>query len=208
MIGVFLALSDKVLNSNSILPRMERARRRTGDPRRRRDRRDLLGALRPYLRRYPTLPVSAFAGMAAAAAAALLDPGGVRRPVRRALARLSAARAGARSCSSGFRPASFYVVWLWALKNIAATRVTVFLALSPITAAAARGRAFLGEPLTADDDRGRRVRGAGIVGGEFGGVICWACCITLDFVMSWNNEKAWRLGRKSLRTPLYWSGTH
>jgi drug/metabolite transporter (DMT)-like permease len=36
------------------------------------------------------------------------------------------------------------VLWLWALKNIAATRVTVFLALSPITAAAL-GVVFLGE---------------------------------------------------------------
>jgi drug/metabolite transporter (DMT)-like permease len=41
-----------------------------------------------------------------------------------------------------------YVLWLWALKNIAATRVTVFLALSPITAAAL-GVALLGEPVTA-----------------------------------------------------------
>jgi drug/metabolite transporter (DMT)-like permease len=41
-----------------------------------------------------------------------------------------------------------YVLWLWALKTIAATRVTVFLALSPITAAAL-GVAFLGEPVTA-----------------------------------------------------------
>ena len=40
------------------------------------------------------------------------------------------------------------MLWLWALKNIAATRVTVFLALSPITAAAL-GVVFLGEALTA-----------------------------------------------------------
>jgi drug/metabolite transporter (DMT)-like permease len=39
------------------------------------------------------------------------------------------------------------VLWLWALKNIAATRVTLFLALSPITAAAL-GVALLGEPVT------------------------------------------------------------
>jgi drug/metabolite transporter (DMT)-like permease len=39
------------------------------------------------------------------------------------------------------------VLWLWALKNIAATRVTVFLALSPITAAAL-GVLFLGEAVT------------------------------------------------------------
>ena len=41
-----------------------------------------------------------------------------------------------------------YVLWLWALKTIAATRVTVFLALSPITATAL-GVALLGEPVTA-----------------------------------------------------------
>ena len=33
----------------------------------------------------------------------------------------------------GLSSAGGYVLWLWALKNIAATRVTVFLALSPIT---------------------------------------------------------------------------
>ena len=41
-----------------------------------------------------------------------------------------------------------YVLWLWALKTIAATRVTVFLALSPITAAVL-GAVFLGEAVTA-----------------------------------------------------------
>jgi drug/metabolite transporter (DMT)-like permease len=48
----------------------------------------------------------------------------------------------------GFSSGGGYVLWLWALKNIAATRVTVFLALSPITAAAL-GVALLGEPVTA-----------------------------------------------------------
>jgi drug/metabolite transporter (DMT)-like permease len=40
-----------------------------------------------------------------------------------------------------------YVLWLWALKNIAATRVTVFLSLSPVTAAAL-GVVVLGEAVT------------------------------------------------------------
>ncbi|WP_404292827.1 EamA family transporter [Microvirga sp. RSM25] len=40
-----------------------------------------------------------------------------------------------------------YVLWLWALKHAAPTRVTVFLSLSPITAALL-GVALLGEPFT------------------------------------------------------------
>jgi len=97
---------------------------------------------RPYLRRYPTLPVSAFA--MAAAAAALLVPAALDdlfvAPVH-----LSAG-AWAAIVFIGLSSGSFYVVWLWALKTIAATRVTVFLALSPITAALLG--TFLGEPLT------------------------------------------------------------
>src|SRR2546423_15535174 len=50
--------------------------------------------------------------------------------------------------SIGLSSGGGYVLWLWALKNIAATRVTVFLALSPVTAAAL-GVALLGEPATA-----------------------------------------------------------
>jgi drug/metabolite transporter (DMT)-like permease len=40
-----------------------------------------------------------------------------------------------------------YVLWLWALANTSATRVTVFLSLSPITAAAL-GALLLGEPVS------------------------------------------------------------
>ena len=40
-----------------------------------------------------------------------------------------------------------YVLWLWALKTIAATRVTVFLALSPVTATIL-GVTLLGEAVT------------------------------------------------------------
>ena len=98
---------------------------------------------RPYLRRYPTLPVSAFA--MAAAAAALLVPAALD-DLAVAPAQLSA-RAWGAIVFIGLSSGGGYVLWLWALKNIAATRVTVFLALSPITAALA-GAAFLGEPLT------------------------------------------------------------
>jgi drug/metabolite transporter (DMT)-like permease len=40
-----------------------------------------------------------------------------------------------------------YYVWLWALRHASATRVTVFLALSPLTAALL-GAILLGERLT------------------------------------------------------------
>jgi len=99
---------------------------------------------RPYLRRYPTLPVSAFA--MAAAAAALLIPAALD-DLTVAPAQLDA-KAWSAIVFIGLSSGGGYVLWLWALKNIAATRVTVFLALSPITAALA-GAAFLGEPLTA-----------------------------------------------------------
>jgi drug/metabolite transporter (DMT)-like permease len=99
---------------------------------------------RPYLRRYPTLPVSAFA--MAAAAAALLVPAALDdlfvAPLHLAPTAWSAI------VFIGLSSGVFYVVWLWALKNAAATRVTVFMALSPITATAL-GVALLGEPVTA-----------------------------------------------------------
>jgi drug/metabolite transporter (DMT)-like permease len=98
---------------------------------------------RPYLRRYPTLPVSAFA--MAAAAVALFVPA-LLTDLTSATAHLNG-RAWAAILFIGVSSGSFYVLWLWALKTIVATRVTIFLALSPITAALL-GHTFLGEPLT------------------------------------------------------------
>jgi drug/metabolite transporter (DMT)-like permease len=99
---------------------------------------------RPYLRRYPTLPVSAFA--MAAAAAALLVPAAFDDLT---VAPFSlTAGAWAAIVFIGLSSGGGYVLWLWALKTIAATRVTVFLALSPITAAVL-GAVFLGEAVTA-----------------------------------------------------------
>ena len=99
---------------------------------------------RPYLRRYPTLPVSAFA--MAAAAAALLVPAAFDDLT---VAPFSlTAGAWAAIVFIGLSSGGGYVLWLWALKTIAATRVTVFLALSPITAALL-GALLLGEPVTA-----------------------------------------------------------
>jgi len=143
LLGVFLALSDKILNGASVHGWGELAG-------------ELailvsaaVGAIcsvlyRPYLARYPALPVSAFAMLAAALA--LLIPAAVD-DLFVAPGELSA-RAWAAIVFIGLSSGGGYVLWLWALKNVAATRVTVFLSLSPITAAAL-GVALLGEPVTA-----------------------------------------------------------
>jgi drug/metabolite transporter (DMT)-like permease len=137
MTGVALALGDKILGAGSIIGELTILASAA------------VGAVcsvlyRPYLRRYPTLPVSAFA-MAAAAVAlfpfAAIDDLFVAPP------QLSA-RAWGAIVFIGLSSGTFYVVWLWALKTIPASRVTVFLALSPITAIVL-GVALLGEPVTA-----------------------------------------------------------
>jgi drug/metabolite transporter (DMT)-like permease len=98
---------------------------------------------RPYLRKYPTLPVSASAMLASVAFLALLAAGeGLFSDGPRFTA-LGWAAILFIGLSSGI----FYFVWLWALTHAPATEVTVFLALSPI-AAALLGAAFLGEALT------------------------------------------------------------
>jgi drug/metabolite transporter (DMT)-like permease len=143
LLGVFLALSDKLLDGASIPGGWSAlggelailASAATGA---------ICSVLyRPYLRRYPALPVSAFA--MAAAAAALLVPAALD-DLFVAPAHLSVSAWGA-IVFIGLSSGSFYVLWLWALKTIAATRVTVFLALSPVTAAVL-GVALLGEPVT------------------------------------------------------------
>ena len=86
---------------------------------------------RPYLRRYPALPVSAFAMLASVLFLAVL-----------------AAGEGFFAAPPAFTPAGWgavffiggssglgYFLWLWALNNTTPTKVTVFLALSPIAAA-------------------------------------------------------------------------
>lgn len=137
LVGVFLALSDKILGAASVVGELAiLASAATGA---------ICSVLyRPYLARYPTLPVSAFAMMAAAAA--LLVPAALG-DLFVAPAQLTR-NAWAAIVFIGLSSGGGYVLWLWALKNIAATRVTVFLALSPITAAAL-GVALLGEPVTA-----------------------------------------------------------
>jgi len=86
---------------------------------------------RPYLRKYPTLAVSAFAMLASVAFLALLA------------AREGFFRGWPHFTAGGWLAVLFigvnsgvgYYLWLWALGHTTPTRVTVFLALSPITAA-------------------------------------------------------------------------
>ena len=137
LLGVALALGDKVLGAGSLTGEfMILASAATGA---------ICSVLyRPYLARYPTLPVSVFA--MAAAAAALLLPAALD-DLFVTPAQLSAG-AWTAIVFIGLSSGGFYVLWLWALKNIAATRATVFLALSPVTAAVL-GAVLLGEPVTA-----------------------------------------------------------
>jgi drug/metabolite transporter (DMT)-like permease len=98
---------------------------------------------RPYLRKYPTLPVSAFAmlasvGFLAALAAAEGFFGSLPRFT--AAGWLAVVFIG---ISSGIG----YYLWLWALNHTTPTKVTVFLALSPITAAGL-GASLLGETIS------------------------------------------------------------
>ena len=99
---------------------------------------------RPYLRRYPTLPVSAFAMLASVGFLALLASG-----------------EGFFNSLPHFTTGGWFVVlfigvnsgigyylWLWALNHTTPTKVTVFLSLSPITAAGL-GVWFLAERVSA-----------------------------------------------------------
>ena len=98
---------------------------------------------RPYLQRYPTLPVGFVAMVASVLALGMpaLGESLVHHPPS-----LDAAGWAALSFI-GVSSGGGYFLWLWALKHTTPTRVTVFLALSPITAMLA-GAALLGEPVT------------------------------------------------------------
>jgi len=99
---------------------------------------------RPYLRKYPTLPVSAFAMLASVGFLALLAAG---EGFYDSLPRFT---------PGGWLAVAFigvgsgvgYYLWLWALGHAPATEVTMFLALSPMTAAGL-GAWFLGEAISA-----------------------------------------------------------
>ncbi|HEX6979892.1 MAG TPA: DMT family transporter [Alphaproteobacteria bacterium] len=99
---------------------------------------------RPYLQKYPTLPVSAFAMLAAVGFLAVLAAGEgffATMPHFTAGGWLAVVFIG---LSSGVG----YFLWLWALNHTTPTRVTVFLALSPVTSALL-GALILAEPVSA-----------------------------------------------------------
>ena len=109
----------------------------------------LLGAIctvlyRPYLRRYPTVPVSALAMLASVAFLA------VAALVEDWPARITgfSATAWAATLFVGISSGIGFFAWLYALKRESPTRVTVFLGLNPPTAALVAW-ALLGESLHA-----------------------------------------------------------
>lgn len=98
---------------------------------------------RPYLQRYPTLPVSTLAMVAAVFFLAVLAlPEG-------ALERVPLLGSGAWGAIVfiGLSSGLAYFLWLWALRRLPPTQVTVFLSLSPVTAAILGGL-LLDESLT------------------------------------------------------------
>jgi drug/metabolite transporter (DMT)-like permease len=98
---------------------------------------------RPYLTKYPTLPVSAFAMLASVGFLAILAFG---EGFFAAAPRFTPA-GWLAVLFIGFSSGIAYFLWLWALKHASPTRVTVFLALSPITAILLGG-ALLDEPVS------------------------------------------------------------
>ncbi|MDB5873908.1 MAG: hypothetical protein JWQ07_3350 [Ramlibacter sp.] len=97
---------------------------------------------RPYLQRYPTVPVSAFAMLASVL---FLAPLALAEHWPARVATFSA-QAWAAIAFIGVSSGIGYFWWLYALKHESPTRVTVFLALNPVTAALL-GWALLGEGL-------------------------------------------------------------
>jgi drug/metabolite transporter (DMT)-like permease len=97
----------------------------------------------PYVRKYPTPQVSALAMFAAVVFLGLLaaTEGFFSSPLR------LAANGWLAVLFIGISSGVGYSLWLWAFRHSTPTRVTVFLALSPITAAIV-GTLFLAEPFT------------------------------------------------------------
>jgi drug/metabolite transporter (DMT)-like permease len=85
---------------------------------------------RPYLRRYPALPVSLFAMLASVVFLAALALGDGFFGAAPALDKSGWLAVVFIGVSSGVG----YFCWLWALGHTTPTRVTIFLALSPLTA--------------------------------------------------------------------------
>jgi len=99
---------------------------------------------RPYLAKYPTLPVSALAMLASVGALALLA---AQEGFFTAPPALDAA-GWATVLFIGISSGIGFFLWLYALSQTTPTRVTVFLAVSPVTAAFL-GALVLAEPISA-----------------------------------------------------------
>lgn len=98
---------------------------------------------RPYLRKYPTLQISSVAMLASVVFLAIVAVGEgffTALPTFTLGGWLAVLFIGV---SSGIA----YYLWLWALNNTTPTKVTIFLALNPITATAL-GTLFLGERMS------------------------------------------------------------
>jgi drug/metabolite transporter (DMT)-like permease len=98
---------------------------------------------RPYLRKYPTLPLS---GLAMLASIVFLAVFAAWEGFFNALPRFTPSGWGAVGFI-GIASGVGYYLWLWALNHTTPTNVTVFLALSPITATLL-GALFLSERIT------------------------------------------------------------
>ena len=90
------------------------------------------------------MPVSAFAMLASVVFLAAL---GWHEGIVACLPRITAG-GWAAIVFIGFSSGVGYFLWLWALNHAPATQVTVFLSLSPVTAAVL-GALFLAEPVSA-----------------------------------------------------------
>lgn len=112
---------------------------------------------RPYLRRYPTVPVSGLAMLASVGFLAILAAGEGFFAAWPSFSATGWAAVLFIGGSSGVG----YFLWLWALGNAPATDVTVFLALSPFTAAVL-GAGLLGERVSAALALGLVCVGAGL----------------------------------------------
>jgi drug/metabolite transporter (DMT)-like permease len=98
---------------------------------------------RPYLRKYPPLPISAFAMLASVGFLAVLAAG---EGFFNSLPRFTVG-GWLAVLFIGINSGIGYYLWLWALGHTSPTRVTVFLSLSPLTATAL-GALFLGEKIS------------------------------------------------------------
>ncbi len=140
ILGVAIALSEKLFDSRTGTAEWLGALAVFGSA--------LIGAscsvlYRPYLRRYPALPVSGVAMLASVVFLAILAGAeGIftAGPRFSTAGWLAVAFIGA---SSGI----FFFLWMWALRHTAATKVAVFLALGPVTAMIL-GAWLLDEPVT------------------------------------------------------------